>query len=196
MGRNRKGSRSSIVTPPAFVPSIIDTKEKFYALWEKGLLGNKPRTWTSREALASSGFTGTVSARTRGAGPGGKAVYRLSVLDALAASTDWLDVTFNESAPDELLLLQGEVARLSCGLYLHYDTTPGLKMREAMKVAKDAYRVVALLLLRSYLWPSSFEDLAELLDAYPEHVIEFSAHGCATGCYPHRNTLVWEVRRY
>jgi hypothetical protein len=95
-----------------------------------------------------------------------------------------------------VLLIQGEVTRAPGGLYLRYDTTPSLKMNEAMRVAKDAFGLRAKLLLDHHLWPSSRDDMDALLDLYPGHVIEFSAHDCACGDQPHRNTLFWEVRRY
>jgi len=36
----------------------------------------------------------------------------------------------------------------------------------------------------------------ELLDLYPDHVIEFSAAEVFVGDRPGRNAVVWEVRKY
>jgi hypothetical protein len=193
------------------MPEPITTKRRFYDLWERGLLGNKPRTWVGIEALRASGYTGLVTARSTGQG-GGWTKYGVTVRDGepfeieeavvagapvkIRHSAVWPGVTYNESAPDDLLLIQGEVARVPGGLYLRFDRTPGLKMREAMKIAKDATGLTAKLMLQHLLWPASYDEVMDLLDAYPDHVIEFSAYDVACGNLPHRNTLVWEVRRY
>jgi hypothetical protein len=177
--------------------TVIRAKAEFYRRWFAGLLGNRPRTWGTPEALLASGYTGTVSVRTVGPA-GGKTRYNLTVSEAVEAARDWPGKpTFNESAPDHVLLIQGEVTRSVGGLYLRYSTTPGMKMNEAMRLdAHDASGLTAKLLLDHFLWPASRDDLDALLDAYPDHVVEFSAHGCACGDQPHRNMLVWEVRAY
>lgn len=69
-------------------------------------------------------------------------------------------------------------------------------MREAMKHAKRATGLRAQMILKELLWPSSYDDLMDLIDLFPEHVIEFGAHTRAVGVLPHRNTVVWEVRAY
>ncbi len=54
----------------------------------------------------------------------------------------------------------------------------------------------ARLVLRSLLNENSFDDLETLLDNYPDHVVELTALDCCYGTVPHRNGIVWEVRRY
>ena len=51
-------------------------------------------------------------------------------------------------------------------------------------------------LLRQYLNENSYDDLMNLLDFYPDHVVELSALDHCFGTVPGRNAVVWEVRRY
>lgn len=51
-------------------------------------------------------------------------------------------------------------------------------------------------LLRAVLNPNSYDDLSELVEAYPSHVVELSALDACFGTVPGRNAVVWEVRRY
>ncbi len=57
-------------------------------------------------------------------------------------------------------------------------------------------RTAARALLRSVLNPNSYDDLGELLDRYPGHVVELSALEVCYGTCENRNAIVWEVRAY
>lgn len=173
----------------------IRTKAEFYRRWHAGLLGNRPRTWSSPAKLAASGWAGRVGIRS--AQKGGPCLCHLSVYQALMFAETWpCTPTFSEAMPDDLLLLQGEVARLPGGLHLTYSTVRGLTMRKALRRPQRAAGLEAKLLLDRCLWPSSRDDLAALLDLYPDAVIEFGVHDCAVGVLPNRNAVVWEVRNY
>jgi hypothetical protein len=104
-------------------------------------------------------------------------------------------VNFNESAPDERLVLQGEVSRFVGGLYLRYSTLK-LPMRSAMKDARDVGGASAQAILRGVLTGSSYEDLDALLELYPDAVVEFGAYAKCLGAIPGRNAVIWEVRAY
>ena len=54
----------------------------------------------------------------------------------------------------------------------------------------------ARLLLQKHLNPNSLADLYDLIERYPDHQYEFSATGTCFGTLAHRNTIIWEVRRY
>lgn len=54
----------------------------------------------------------------------------------------------------------------------------------------------ARLLLNFVLNDNSRDDVEELLDLYPDHVIELSAIDACFGTVPHRNAVIWEVRIY
>jgi len=106
------------------------------------------------------------------------------------------DLTFNQSMPDEHLLIQGELMLRPFGYYLLYSI-----VKKPMNIAlkeepKHAHGLEALSLLKTNLWSQSYTDLMDLLDIYSESVIEFGAYDLAVGDLPHRNTIIWEVRNY
>ncbi len=157
------------------------------------------RTWGTLEELASSGFPGPVNARNRKAS--GKFVFNLDVPTLLTAwplAEPPQNYYFNERPPDDKLLVQGDLTRTERGLQLVYNTTPGLTCREAttLCVPEHAYGLTAQHWLQSTAWPSSYDDLMELLDCYPDGVVEFSIFSTAVGKLPHRNHVIWEVRNY
>ncbi len=55
-------------------------------------------------------------------------------------------------------------------------------------------RLESLMVLRRTLNASSHADLLEVLESYPDHVVELSALSVCMGIFPHRNGVVWEVR--
>lgn len=173
----------------------IATKAAYYRLWRAGLLGNRPRTWADAAALAASGWTGPVVARSTSIG--GKTRYGISVEEALALAAREPGLTFNELLEDEHILLQGEVQRSEHGLILFYSFAPGLRMKEALaREPNHAIGLTAKIILDHYLSPASRDDLDALLDLYDGHVIEFGVYARNVGDQPHRNTLFWEVRDY
>lgn len=183
-------------------PMEITSKPQSYALWQQGRFGNKFRTWNSLEDIERDDFVGEVTMRYRGSA-NGFCDYRVPVSKISQMQHDWLRrgaqlplITFNESAPDNRLVLQGEVQQSREHLSLTYSTERELKMREAMKGAKHASGLTARLLLERHLWPVCLNELHELLTDFPGAVVEFSAYDRAVGCFPHRNTVVWEVRHY
>jgi hypothetical protein len=44
--------------------------------------------------------------------------------------------------------------------------------------------------------PASYGDLQELLERFPDWVIEFATYSCEVGCIARRNTVFWEIRNY
>ena len=181
----------------------IGSKREMYALYEAGEFGNKLETWPSLDAFYASNVAKRVVMRYKGRAGGAWAAYDLAPSDVPAEAARWKAegadlslVTLNESAPDDLLLIQGEVMRSIDYLDLRYSRSK-LPMRDAL--AKDQHHTdgaVAVALLRRYLDPSSYEDLWMLLDRYPDAVVEFSTWNTLVGTSPHRNTVFWEVRDY
>lgn len=175
------------------------SKADFQRRYLRGEFGNTLQTWDTLEELLASGFKGLVNARRRQAG--GKC---LTNLDPQALARAWSlpeapdAYYFNARAPDDRLILQGELSLTVQGLTLFYDQTPGLTCRQALsdKVPRQAYRLTAQLLLQQHLSPSSYDDIRELLVEYPDGVVEFSAFDCCVGRYPGRNHVIWEVRNY
>ncbi len=182
----------------------VTSKVKNFRLLRDGSFGNKLRTWGSRREVLDSGYSGTVTMRYRGNGGGSFYAYEVPLNKIRSVENEWskggLDVSrisFNESAPDDFLVMQGEVMRGLRGLELFYSTKQ-MKMRDAMVDGdtKSASGLTAKLLLETHLNPSSLADLEVLLDRFPDHVVEFSTYRFCLGDIPGRNTVIWEVRNY
>ncbi|MEK7187328.1 MAG: hypothetical protein AAB691_00590 [Patescibacteria group bacterium] len=185
--------------------TIIKSKKVFYELWNTGILGNKSRTWDSLKEAKASTFAGTVAIRYRGNRWGGPLIINLNIhqleneLDKLTKQ-GWQKEDFNFSeqlSPDRITyLINGEVMRGSRGLELFYATENKL-MREALgSSGRNVYGMQALEVLHLFLWPPDIESLMELLDIYPDHVVEFSGFDRKVGVLPNRRMIVWEVRLY
>jgi hypothetical protein len=176
----------------------IATKAEFYRRQERDLFGNKMRTWMGTSELFGSGHTGTVSIRHRTTSGAKLTAYEVPVPEVegflrLHEVEDVQSVVFNESAPDHLLVVQGEIWESPTGLVMRASTEKA-KMREAMKYASHFRGLFALNWLRGVMDPASCDDLRTLLDLYDGHVIEFGVYSVPVGQIPHRNTLFWEVR--
>ncbi len=183
----------------------ITTKNYFYRLWDEGLLGNKPRTWTTIEEAEKSGFKGPVAIRYRGTSGGGPFIPDLTI-PKLAGEMQKLIAkgyrpeqfgTSEQITPGKIqYLINGEVIRTSAGLALHY-SLENLLMRPALR--KSQHNVCGLAahhVLRRYLWNNDLESLIEIMDEYPDHTVEFSGFNIPVGIIPNRRMIIWEVRYY
>lgn len=188
-------------------------------MWQAGLFGNKIRTWNSLNEILESEYRGTVTMRYKGSGGGGFTKYEVPIKNISATIEEWADnarvegkqfdpgrVTFNESAPDDMLIIQGEVTDMHPTLpagapsemifwMLNYSCEKK-KMRDAMAKARHAYGIVARTILENAMTPQSFSDMQELIEMYPDHVIEFGVYEHCLGNIPGRNAVIWEVRKY
>ncbi|MGE0406589.1 MAG: hypothetical protein AB7O65_09830 [Candidatus Korobacteraceae bacterium] len=185
---------------------IVETKRQAYALYHGGKFGNKLRTWDSVRDFAYSGHAGPVTMRYKGTVTG-KAWYAYNVPASevaarakvwIAEGADPMLIVVNESAPDESLVVQGELIHTHRG-YCFIKRFDKVKMRVAMTASgqpDEVVGIVALTLLRHVCTGSSFEDLMELCELYPDSVIEFSVYDHCLGSCRGRNMLVWEVRNY
>jgi hypothetical protein len=127
--------------------------------------------------------------------PGGPSRYRVSVESLRAdppAATG--GVIYQESLPDELLLLQGTLMQDDLGLVLEYSTEKNKKFREATFSTLRGLR--ARHVLHGALDASSLADLFILLDMDENCVIEFATYEIDVGVQPNRNTVIFEVRGY
>jgi hypothetical protein len=185
--------------------TVITTKNEFLALWNAGHLGNKPRTWPDLAAALDGDYRGCFSCRdgrpdsrlSRYNVPYDRLIDVVAEMEALGAR--W--VHFNESAPDDRLTIQGEyldgfvggsLSGTPWNKYLMWGTE-----QTQMKRVKQWHHTqgsASLAILRAYLNDNSWDDFQALLEAYPNHIIEFSAYECFVGNLPGRNTLIWEVR--
>lgn len=170
------------------------------ALYEKGLLGNRPRCWSVKDYF-KSGYCGKVGLRTKIVA-GGPWVYDIELKDVVLIIEKWRklgivdgQIHISEMAPHKYSTISGEVA-LSIR---HYDLTfsySKFPLREALKdVCEYAYGLTALLILKKYLDEASYVNLEDLFEKYPDSVVEFSCFEIGVGELG-RNTIFWEVRNY
>lgn len=181
----------------------IRDKRTALAMLRAGQLGNTLRTWASVAAMRADGYNGSVTLRYA-VGNTPLCRYRVpndqieSVIAAwVAQGANVEDVQINESAPDDRLVLQGEVQRLPGGLSMTYSREQK-PMREALRGDEvvHAHGLGALGVLERNLWPSDYSDLEALLELYPDSVVEFSCYEIPVGCIPNRAMVIWEVRNY
>jgi hypothetical protein len=190
-------------------PIDVNSKAESYALWNRGLFGNKLMTWDSVDDIIRMGYRGTVSMRYKGDIGGGFFKYNVQIGKIPGVCAEWKSegadlskITFNESAPDELLILQGYLVQSPAGLTLDYSRKKA-KMRDAMAGhLENAEGQLACGLLKSNMTPASYEDMMDLVKLFQGksvatgNVIEFGIYDCELGCFPNRNSVVWEVRNY
>lgn len=165
-------------------------------------LGNRIRTFDTEQDLWESGYKGNVTVRYKEAGspfcqynvPWGRVSDWLARFVTIGAKRELF--TFNESAPDQYMLTQGEFMHGTDGYCLYTSEEP-LPMRKALaNSGRQYYRLQALGRLKAFCNPTSYDMILDLLDQYPDHVIEFSAYSRNVGLMPHHNTLIWEIRLY
>ena len=175
------------------------TKRDFVRRFQRGEFGNRNLVWNSLKEWKKSGYRGLIHFRNRVAG--GETIYNVPAnrvpglwKERGCTKEDWYLAAM---APHHKNLIQGEVRRSERGLELFYSTELGLPMRNALATnSRTVYGIIAVLTLRCYLCPNSYDWLMELLDIYGGHIVEFSCFDCEWGTVPFHNTVVWEVRRY
>ena len=175
----------------------VINKTIMYQEYMRDKFANTLRIWRSTKELVESEFRGAVGIRSLL--PGGEFYYHLPILSAITKGMELealgRKIILSESAPDHLRTIQGELCEFDGILYLTYSRAK-THMREALKRPSYAVGISVRLLLQQELSPPSYDDIMELLDLYPNHVIEFTAFSTFVGPSRGRNTCVWEVRLY
>ncbi len=93
------------------------------------------------------------------------------------------------------ITLWAEVWESPSGLVAYGIEYPRGSWRKLMPTEGEQWEgITARAMLRKHLNANSLEDLRELLDKYPSHVVELSVAEECFGTVPHRNHIVWEVR--
>lgn len=191
------------------MPTAVTTKSDMYKRLAAGEFGNAIPQYFSVEEWRASGddrrfaLWGVRSARTsmhpacRLNCPAAEVAAHVAthfadgpnismMVDAVAGIGAWLEVW---DAPGGLVVEGIE----------RPDVAGGWTWRNSMKEPSRRRRwegVAARLVLARHLNENSRDDLAALLDRYPDHVVEVSALDRCIGNVPHRNGVVWEVRAY
>lgn len=181
-------------------PTTIISKRQCSELFAQGLFGNYVRQWSNLQDVKYSGYKGLLVFRTRASGGGGRTIYDLTVESAKDVSFDPQVNYFNEQLNDQHkhVTFQGEIYRSIRGLELRYSMV-NLPMRDALKDhPQHAHGLLPLLLLKQFCCPSGYDCIMELLDVYPDHVIEFTCFDTPCGALADRgwSTIIWEVRSY
>lgn len=185
-------------------PEPVRSKHVYSQLWQQGAFGNRLRVWLSLKALRASTYQGPLSIRYLGEEGGRWTFYNVANDNAeqmcqriITEGGEAARIIFNENAPDERLVLQGELWTGADRLYWLIYSRLKAKMREALRTRPlFSFGLSTLMLLRGAMTPSSYADMETLVEMYPAHAIEFSVYSMCCGNIPGRNTVIWEVRRY
>lgn len=189
-------------------PPVLN-KSDMIRRWADGEFGNSIKCWDSWGAYSADvkagRWPGDSVIALRYKDPGAPFCrYDLTYSAAWDQMLTWMnDPTFDPSRvwvndsnnPDRYLRIQGEVARSHRGLELRWSP---LKKKMRLALAEDERNTVGLkakLILEHYLDPCDYDWIMELLDRYPDHVVEFSVWGVPFGVLQ-RRMIVWECRLY
>ena len=183
----------------------LTDKREMLKLLLSGKLGNHLRTWENiLEMAEETDYEGPVTIRCRRINSG-LCQYHVKQNEIDSILSIWLgadenltsfDFYFNESAPDEKLIFQGEFMRLNRE-YVLFMSEQKAPMREALKT--DGFHMIGpkvLPYLKSKMTKESWSDFVLLHKMYHTAVIEFSVYSCNVGNRPNRNALIWKVRNY
>jgi hypothetical protein len=182
---------------------IIRSKSEFFALWEKGILGNRPQLFRDPIQAWRSGVP-YIGFRQLGK-TGGGLWTRVPRSEFWRTVHIWNDLNISyimDSAlyptDDSHITLEGEICRTYRGLEGLMGFCKGFSMRAAIKAGllKPRSGAEVLVMLNRWMDPSSQDDLRDLLDLYPDATIEFTCFDVDVGIIPGRSTIFWEVRGY
>jgi hypothetical protein len=182
----------------------IESKSEFYRLYHAGTLGNRPwqRHYTEYDPDDSPSLVALRHTQIAGwplmrydMRPRELVGWAESLFRDKKATPDVVQVS--ECMPDHRITLQGEVMRSANYYDLMYNTTPGLRMRQALlpETVRHAKGLYAKSLLDSHFDPSGRAWLDTLFDVYPDSVIEFATYSVPVGVEG-QNHIIWEVRNY
>lgn len=180
----------------------VKNKGDYYKRYIAGEFGNRLQVWRTYDEYKASGFSKPIGIRnTTPNSPYCRydipeRFVKVVMDEFIAKGCKPETMTFNEAAPDKDLILQGEFVRLPSGLELFYSRVQKQMRLALLDSPNYATGNHAIQILKHVMDPNSYEWCEYLLDAYPDHVIEFSAYQRSLGNIPRRNTLIWEVRAY
>jgi len=172
---------------------IINTKLKMYRFLKKGLFGNTSKIY---ESLSEMPNNIPMSMRYNRPGNIKRCNPGITKKEIIKNKINFNDITVCEQP--ELkgkCVLNAELMINHKGLNLRYKVG-NMWMRPAMKNPDRAIGLKAKFILEKYLNSSDYDTIMDLLNIYPDHIIEFTVFDHYVGTIPNRNTIIWEVRRY
>lgn len=179
----------------------ITSKPQMYKLLATGLLGNtinqyfSVEEWQSSEEYHKFDIWGV-----RSMTPGGPCRLYCPKDEVVETAESFKPHQINISIMIDAVarvVLMADIFMGDYGLELYgiENPTKGANWRRDMPSMGRTYRFTAARgVIARCLTPADREDLNELLDLYPGHVIELSAIDRCLGIYPHRKGIIWEVR--
>lgn len=178
------------------------TKKDFVRRYESGEFGNRSPTWSGFQdwALAHLGGDKLKLFHIRNRIVGAQTWYdipKFEMADKWAEATKLFspsDLYISEMAPTDRTVIQGEVQQSCRHLDLYYSVVKKPMRQSLIEGGRQVYGLQAKTILEYYLDTPSLEHVNYLLNAYPNHVIEFSTYAIAWGTIPNRKTVIWEVR--
>ncbi len=178
----------------------IENRRQYFDLWERDALGNHLRIWKTVEEIPSN----ILEVMVREVNPnGGGGLVKVVAVATLRKWKSSQRVVYNELAPDELATMQAYIRKVNGIVYLEAKLTSRERlptrperMRQAIRRAKRYEGLQALQIVRERVSVQDYADIVELLDAYPGHVLEFTAYACSVGWAKHSNVIFWELRGY
>lgn len=191
----------------------IKTKREYLELSRAGKLGNTLRTWWSYEDLINSKFQGHVTIRCY-IRDSNMFVPDILVKDVATKLTEYMyaGALLSQFYFQEIPHLKGCENKdcQGCGrilnaevswiephhMVLRYGTNPSLSLRRDLdQNGIEVYDLTALETLRYFIKDSGIDYIQNIMDNYPDCVMEFSCFGYSVGVekYP---IVVWEVRQY
>lgn len=179
----------------------IRNKIEMYDLYERGDFGNRFECWPSLDALIQSDHPGPFNIRHKTLGLSGWIYMNLSRSQLIQTVRDKnlrpyeCHFTAGDQADARYRTFQGEVQEDEHGWSLHYSFAR-LPMRPALaEHGAFAQGLAARWLIRRFMDAPSYENLLDLFDRYPGHVVEFTCFSRKVGVLGW-NTVYWEVRSY
>ena len=182
----------------------LDSKADNIRALAMGLFGNAPIQFDSLEEIAEAVDRGEIDAcqpmvvRPRAAG--GRCWYDVSVMGwfldhSMESGFDASRYYFNLPIDKSSVTLNAEVTRSADHLEMTYATVQD-HMRPALaKHGRRATGLTAEMILRHFCCDRGYETIKDLLDMYPDHVVEFTCMNRPYGTLGW-GTVVWEVRSY
>jgi len=182
---------------------IINTKTKMYKALQKGLFGNTGKYYKNINFIPKNEIV-TLRYKDRNK-LSGKNFLAYDITKNMIKPTinKWVNqgakeenIFINQSQNDNNIIVQGELTINEYGYYFYHSF---LKEKIRIALKKDGKVIHGLqvsLLLKRIMDINSYNDTIELLETYPNHIIELSIYNHYTGTIPNRNTIIWEVRAY
>ena len=186
------------------------TKTEMVRRMRRGEFGNTLRTWWSWEEFVrdAPGIIARYDEWKRDPGPydamfrmrtkvaNGK--FRPDITPYYLTPEDFETHYLGNAAPDGVRLIQGEFYDgnwADPGPYFLYSFARTHMVAALRDHPQQAQGERALAIIRHFMDAESWDNFQRLRNDFPDHVIEFTVFGCATGVLG-LNTIFWEVRSY